>query len=155
MLWIDFQRRALKNTTQIIFRVQIVDFCSFNQCQNPAAAFGTFPASVEQRIFPKQRKRSYSALRCILFSITARSPHVPLRRLQGAFNFTPLFSANALCVCSELLYCSTRFLLLWFLSFLPPRVEVYDKILSFANRFGLTVTNLLAAGSRKIHKYMI
>ena len=32
------------------------------------------------------------------------------------------------------------FFLLWFLSFLPPRVEIYDKILSFANRVGLTVT---------------
>ena len=32
------------------------------------------------------------------------------------------------------------FFLLWFLPFLPHRVEVYDKILSFANRVGLTVT---------------
>ena len=28
----------------------------------------------------------------------------------------------------------TRFFLLWFLPFLPPRVEVYDRILSFATR---------------------
>lgn len=33
------------------------------------------------------------------------------------------------------------FFLLWFLPFLPPRVEVYDRILSFANRVGLTVTD--------------
>ena len=32
------------------------------------------------------------------------------------------------------------FFLIWYLPFLPPRVEVYDKILSFANRGGLTVT---------------
>ncbi len=71
--------------------------------------------------------------------------------MQNVFNFTPLFSANALCVCPELLYCSTRFLL-WFLPFLPPRVEVFDKILSFANRVGLTVTkiNSLGAGNKEV-----
>ena len=44
------------------------------------------------------------------------------------------------------------FFLLWFLTFLPPRVEVYDKILSFANRVGLTVTkiNSLGAGNKEV-----
>ena len=44
------------------------------------------------------------------------------------------------------------FFLLWFLPFLPPRVEVYDRILSFANRVGLTVTkiNSLEVGNKEV-----
>ena len=44
------------------------------------------------------------------------------------------------------------FFLLWFLPFLPHRVEVYDKILSFANRVGLTVTkiNSLEVGNKEV-----
>ena len=47
-------RSTLKNTTEVIFRAQVMNFCGFDHRQNPAAAFGSFSASVEHWVFPEQ-----------------------------------------------------------------------------------------------------
>ena len=56
--------------------------------------------------------------------------------LRRCFRQMPSVFVRNFCIVSP-----DSFFLLWFLPFLPPRVEVYDKILSFANRVGLTVTS--------------
>ena len=47
-------RSTLKNTTEVIFRAQVMNLCGFDHRQNPAAAFYSFSTSVEHWVFPEQ-----------------------------------------------------------------------------------------------------
>ena len=55
-------RSTLKKTAEVIFWTQVMNLCGFNHRQNPAAAFGSFSASIEHWIFPEQSERTDGSL---------------------------------------------------------------------------------------------